>query len=99
MDDVRLMLSEAVTYSIEHGVDRDIELRILVDARAVRIEVTNWGPAFDRSSPPSRDGPSGWGLYVLDHLADRWNVVAGDPNVVWFEVPVPPDAIIDEATA
>ena len=98
MEDVRLMLSEAVTYSVEHGAERDIELRISADHRAVRIEVASWGPALGRSAPPSRDGPSGWGLYVLDHLAERWSVVAGEPNVVWFEVRRPSGRAAAEAT-
>jgi hypothetical protein len=29
---------------------------------------------------------SGWGLYLVDRLADRWGIVTGDGTTVWFEL-------------
>jgi hypothetical protein len=29
---------------------------------------------------------SGWGLFLIDQLADRWGVVHDKGTTVWFEV-------------
>jgi anti-sigma regulatory factor (Ser/Thr protein kinase) len=90
LQDLRLMVSEVVTNSVRHAGLREhdrIELRIFVDKERVRVEVHDAGPGFKRPSVPTtmfRD--SGWGLYLVDQLADRWGITSGRGTTVWFEV-------------
>lgn len=90
LEDLRLLVSEVVTNSVRHAglaeTDR-IELRISVDRERVRVEVHDDGPGFDRPTEPvSMFKESGWGLYLVDRLADRWGIVTGDGTTVWFEL-------------
>lgn len=90
LQDLRLMVSEVVTNSVRHAGLRErdqIELRISVQKERVRVEVHDTGPGFERSSEPAtmfRD--SGWGLYLVDRLADGWGITTGPGTTVWFEV-------------
>jgi len=96
--DLRLLVSEAVTNSVRHagiGPEESVGLRVLLLDECVRVEVADSGPHFEpNASRPKIDGedgdlpgdPSGWGLYLVDQLADRWGVQREDGNVVWFEL-------------
>lgn len=90
LQDLRLMVSEVVTNSVRHAGlgERDpIELRLSVDKERVRVEVRDAGPGFELPGEPTtmfRD--SGWGLYLVDRLADRWGVTSGRGTTVWFEI-------------
>jgi two-component sensor histidine kinase len=82
---VKLIVSELVTNSIEHGQlstgDR-IEVRARVSPQgALRIEVRDPGPG------PPPDAPGGMGWRILERLADRWGVDQhGGQARVWFEL-------------
>lgn len=90
LEDLRLMVSEVVTNSVRHaglGEADHIELQISVDRERVRVEVHDRGPGFERPAAPTttvRD--SGWGLYLVDQLADGWGVTTGRGTTVWFEL-------------
>jgi anti-sigma regulatory factor (Ser/Thr protein kinase) len=87
--DAKLLLSEVVTNSVRHaGLSRDDVIEIVLDAGDVlRIEVRDGGGGFERKQPsPDPARPSGWGLYLVEHLADRWGVDKGPPTTVWFEL-------------
>jgi anti-sigma regulatory factor (Ser/Thr protein kinase) len=90
LPDLQLLVSELVTNSVRHAglrPDDRIELRVLVRADRVRVEVEDAGPSFTprpRRSDDRRD--AGWGLYLVERLADRWGVLDGDRAVVWFEI-------------
>jgi anti-sigma regulatory factor (Ser/Thr protein kinase) len=84
---VKLLLSELVTNSIRHSgapTDRPIEVAVRASSNVVRIEVLDRG----RWSPPSPDsgGISGWGLFLVDQIADRWGVDHGQGTRAWFEI-------------
>jgi anti-sigma regulatory factor (Ser/Thr protein kinase) len=87
---VRLLVSELVTNSIRHaqaGSAETIELRVAVFADRLRVEVSDHGSGFERRvRAPERDSGSGWGLYLVDQLADRWGVSRDDATRVWFEI-------------
>ena len=90
LDDVRLLVSEAVTNSVRHAggpPDAKIGLTVSVADDIVRAEVTDAGRGFQ---PSPRDAPQleagGWGLHLVDRLASRWGVQRGRPARVWFEV-------------
>jgi anti-sigma regulatory factor (Ser/Thr protein kinase) len=85
--DVVLLVSEIVTNSVKYGAAGDLKLQIESPApRRVRVEVTNQGQSFEpkaRSRPATE--PGGWGLHLVETLADRWGVHAGSTHV-WFEI-------------
>jgi len=88
--DLRLLVTEAVKNSVQHadvGPNDSIGLTISVRSDLVRIEVTDEGPGFEPdASRPDEDEVSGWGLFLIDQLADRWGVVHDNGTKVWFEV-------------
>jgi anti-sigma regulatory factor (Ser/Thr protein kinase) len=82
-EDAALMVSELVTNAVVHGVGA-IWLRIDVEADAVRIEVADEGNVALAPSPePGAHG--GWGLRIVDQLADAWGVLEGSTRV-WFQL-------------
>jgi anti-sigma regulatory factor (Ser/Thr protein kinase) len=86
-EDIRLLVSELVTNSIRHSGtprNRPIEFALSASPEVIRIEV------LDRGSwrPPSPDpgGTSGWGLFLVDRLSDRWGVEHDQGTRAWFEI-------------
>jgi anti-sigma regulatory factor (Ser/Thr protein kinase) len=95
VEDVRLLVSELVTNSYRHaaaGPDGSIDLRIEARASRVRVEVCDAGTGFDPRSLPAAGRASGWGLYLVRNIADRWGVSAGNACCVWFEIDVPAES-------
>jgi anti-sigma regulatory factor (Ser/Thr protein kinase) len=88
--DVRLLVSELVTNAVRHAnlTDGDV-IGLVVDLaeEALRVEVHDPGGGFVPSAPsPDPTRPSGWGLYLVAELADRWGVDSDDRTLVWFEL-------------
>jgi anti-sigma regulatory factor (Ser/Thr protein kinase) len=85
--DVVLLVSELVTNSVKYGAEGDLKLQIEAPApRRLRVEVINQGASFEpkaRTRPATE--PGGWGLHMVETLADRWGVHAGSTHV-WFEI-------------
>ena len=84
-------MTELVTNSVRHGhtgPDGSVRLRIKLTRSKVRVEVRDPGPGFDesRQPQPADDRASGWGLFFVDELADRWGVDRKRGTLVWFEV-------------
>jgi anti-sigma regulatory factor (Ser/Thr protein kinase) len=93
MRDVRLLISELVTNAVRHA-DLDagdaIDLVIDIADQMLRVEVHDPGGGFVPSTPsPDPARPSGWGLYLVAELADRWGVDSDDRTRVWFELDRP----------
>jgi anti-sigma regulatory factor (Ser/Thr protein kinase) len=90
MSDVRLLVSELVTNCIMHGELRpadEITLEAEVSDELIRVEVKDPGSGFGpRDLARDREGVSGWGLFLIDRLADRWGADARDETLVWFEI-------------
>lgn len=88
--ELRLLVTELLTNSVRHSGAGSgwITLDVDVYANAVRVEVKDHGPGFelDGTPQPHPDRPGGWGLCLVDRLADRWGVDRVDQTVVWFEV-------------
>jgi serine/threonine-protein kinase RsbW len=91
--DVRLLISELVTNAVRHaglGAADVIVLVVDVDVRTLRVEVHDPGGGFVPSPPsPDPSRPSGWGLYLVAELADRWGVDSDERTRVWFELDRP----------
>jgi anti-sigma regulatory factor (Ser/Thr protein kinase) len=89
--DLRILMSEFVTNTVRHSGRAEgdpITVRVERVDEHVRIEVedggTGFAPVFKTPDPSRSDG---WGLYIVDRLADRWGVAP--KGVVWAEVDLP----------
>jgi serine/threonine-protein kinase RsbW len=92
LEDATLLVSELVTNAVRHAPrtgSPGVELRLKVEHERVRVVVSDPGGGFDAAPRlPTASESSGWGLYLVDRLADRWGVIARDRNEVWFEIDV-----------
>jgi serine/threonine-protein kinase RsbW len=90
MRDVQLLVSELVTNAVRHAnlaAGDVIDLVIELGDHTLRVEVHDPGGGFVPSAPsPDPTRPSGWGLYLVAELADRWGVHSDDETLVWFEL-------------
>ena len=90
LEDIRLLVSELVTNAVRHAEAPnagEVALDVTIRDGRVRVEVADPGMGFE---PSPRDDemsrPGGWGLYLVDRIADRWGVVRNAMNRVWFEI-------------
>ena len=90
MRDVRLLVSELVTNAVRHAnLDHGDVIGLVIDIadQTLRVEVHDPGGGFVPSAPsPDPARPSGWGLYLVAELADRWGVDSDERTLVWFEL-------------
>ncbi|MFE2475122.1 ATP-binding protein [Streptomyces sp. NPDC059389] len=100
VDDVLLLVSEAVTNAVRHGGGpTELVLRLGPDepdaalrrAGHLRIEVSDAGRTLPRIRTRAVPGlPGGYGLRAMELLARRWGVTAREGGkTVWFEVAAP----------
>lgn len=87
--DACLMVSELVANALIHGRGA-ITLRITPGRDRVTIEVADEGHG-NVAIAPAPGASGGWGLRVVDELADGWGARQGSTRV-WFEVSKPPFA-------
>jgi serine phosphatase RsbU (regulator of sigma subunit)/anti-sigma regulatory factor (Ser/Thr protein kinase) len=90
LETVSLLVSELVTNSIRYArtpEEASVVLRAMVFPELVRVEVADHGPGFEPSPRgPDEQSRSGWGLYLVDQLSDRWGVSRTDGTAAWFEI-------------
>src|SRR5437764_2946843 len=89
LDTLRLLVTELITNAVRHaGCRAWIELGVEVYPDSVRGEVLDCGSGFQppERPEPHRDRTGGWGLCLVDQLADRWGVAPDDVTRVWFEL-------------
>ncbi|HEV8565206.1 MAG TPA: ATP-binding protein [Actinomycetota bacterium] len=90
LEDARLLVSELVTNSIRHGelrAGQRVLLRAEVEGAVIRIEVTDEGHGFElKPRSPGDTGSSGWGLFLVGRIADRWGMSSDGSTRVWFEI-------------
>jgi len=89
--DVVLLISELVTNSVRHaGLDatQPLQLSVVTAGDTVRVAVRDPGPGFEPPPPPPNPAHvGGWGLVLVDQLAEKWGVEHdGEANVVWCEL-------------
>lgn len=83
--EARLLLSELVTNSVQHGSGDQVV--VLLDAQApdvLRCEVVDDGGGFVPRARGDRQ-VGGWGLDLVEQIADSWGVREGSTHV-WFEL-------------
>jgi anti-sigma regulatory factor (Ser/Thr protein kinase) len=86
---MRLLVSELVTNSVRHArLESSGWINIAVEEkpRALRVAVSDPGIGFDERPGPQPGGGSGWGLHLVEQLADRWGVSKDGETKVWFEI-------------
>ncbi len=91
LPDLRLLVSEMVTNAVRHtGLDRPARVVLVIEecVGCVRIEVHDDGPGFSAPAAPAPrgEGTSGWGLYLVQRLAQRWGTEPAPDAHVWFEL-------------
>ena len=89
--DVLLLVTELVTNAVRHaGVGPDGSLRVQVrrQQQRLRVEVADPGDGFDLAPVrPAPHGAGGWGLVLVERIADSWGIVRGAGGTcVWFEL-------------
>jgi anti-sigma regulatory factor (Ser/Thr protein kinase) len=91
-DDARLLTSELISNAIRHGdvpSGGGLTVSVQADDSTLTIGVeqpTSAAPA--QVVEPWDDRSGGYGLRLVDALADSWGVEEGVPGRVWFELPV-----------
>lgn len=97
-DAASLLATELVTNAVRHAGLTDqnaIELEVGVQDRTLRISVTDEGPGFMKPAYPVGGSNGGFGLQLVDAIADRWGVNRRVGGIeVWFEIDLPKMAIL-----
>jgi anti-sigma regulatory factor (Ser/Thr protein kinase) len=97
--DATLLVSELITNAVRHAPGGgEVELRIRSEPARIRVVVSDPGGGFEPAPrlPTAAEG-SGWGLYLVDRIADRWGVLSKDRNEVWFEIDVDQDRTVSSS--
>lgn len=91
---LRLLVTELVNNSLKHSGRPEgdpIDLTVKLADRKVRAEVVDQGTDARVIQPsPAGHSESGWGLFLLDRLAEDWGYTSGGPTRVWFELTTRP---------
>jgi anti-sigma regulatory factor (Ser/Thr protein kinase) len=84
-----LLVSEVVSNAVRHSparADEPVGLDATFGPRMIRVTVTDAGEGF---TPRPRDPASardGYGLYLLEKVAESWGVESCGDTKVWFEL-------------
>ena len=88
--DVELLVTELATNGVKHARTVDgnrITLDARVDPDRLRVEVRDGGHGFDPGGRRASSAePGGWGLKLVDRLADSWGIEGEPSTTVWFEI-------------
>lgn len=88
LDDLKLVATELVENALMHGRGR-IVLRLEAQRDMMRIEVTDEGKNAAIRIRAHGLEIGGWGLVLVDRLANSWGAFEGTTHV-WAELPVAP---------
>jgi anti-sigma regulatory factor (Ser/Thr protein kinase) len=88
-EEVELLVTELATNGVKHACATGAN-RITLDARVedqqLHVAVSDRGAGFTHEPrSATRSEPGGWGLMLVESIADRWGVER-DPTTVWFEL-------------
>jgi anti-sigma regulatory factor (Ser/Thr protein kinase) len=88
LETLRLLVTELITNSVRHTAADEVTLRVAIGKSAVLTEVADDGPPFDRECVErAGDENTGWGLFLVQRLAESWGVKRDGPTKrVWFEL-------------
>jgi anti-sigma regulatory factor (Ser/Thr protein kinase) len=84
--EAELVVSELVANAVMHGWGR-IGLRLAqVDDGGLLVEVEDENPHAPAAAPAGRGGPGGYGLHVVERLAEWGWRPSGNGKTVWARV-------------
>ena len=90
-EDARLLVSELVTNAVKYGGEGALQLVVRSVDGATHVEVVDQGAGFSaRETAEERDRDDlelvgGWGLPLVETLADEWGSFEGSTHV-WFRL-------------
>ncbi|MFL5766931.1 MAG: ATP-binding protein [Actinomycetota bacterium] len=84
----KLLVTEVVANSVQHArTNEPIHVSVRALPETLRVRVSDSGPSFEPDvGRPEGGSESGWGLFLIDSLADRWGVHSEGDVTVWFEL-------------
>lgn len=89
-DDVLLLVTELVTNAVCHssaGPDGLVRVELRRGTDIVRVAVSDEGTGFTAEAPHERNEADGWGLALVDRIADRWAITStASGTCAWFEI-------------
>ncbi len=86
LPDVKLLVSELVTNSVKYGGHGPVRLEVTAGPEKFRAEVVDQGSGFEpQERSDDLEEVGGWGLPLVENLADRWGTHEGSTHV-WFEI-------------
>jgi anti-sigma regulatory factor (Ser/Thr protein kinase) len=86
-ESLRLLVTELVNNSLKHSGRPEgdpITLIVELGHHEVHAEVVDRGTGGLERRPLGPDAESGWGLYLVDRLADAWGYSRQGHTRVWF---------------
>ena len=93
LSDVRLLVTELIASRVQRPTGSAaswVELDVELDEGRLHVEVKDYGQRWVFEPSPFTYEPessSGWGLYLVDRLADRWALERGESSIrIWFEL-------------
>jgi anti-anti-sigma factor len=91
LENGKLVVSELVTNAVRHGADPErgwVHVVIHQVPTSMRIEVTDSGESANEPvlHAGDEDRTSGWGLFLVARLAERWGVTSDQTTTVWCEL-------------
>ena len=91
LDTLMLLVTEVVCNGVRHAQapgPNVITLDLWLFDDVLRVEVRDRGRGFEHEEPDEDETlrPHGWGLVMVDRLAEAWGVEGEDTTLVWFEL-------------
>src|SRR5262245_49341538 len=91
LDDARLLLTELLTNAIQHAhlsLDDRISVSVRREPTGLLVEVADPGDGMPPSGERRPGSGSGWGLILLDRLADEWGIepLSDGGTLAWFRL-------------
>lgn len=84
METMRLLVTELITNTVRHTDCDTLVLKVAIGKSAVLTEVCDDGPSFE--ARPSDSNDDGWGLFLVERLAEDWGVKTNGTKRVWFRL-------------
>jgi anti-sigma regulatory factor (Ser/Thr protein kinase) len=89
VEDATLLVSELVTNGVKYGGEGALKIEIDYEGDRLRAEIIDQGSGFEPRTRANRrmelHDEGGWGLHLVETLADEWGVHEGSTHV-WFEI-------------